>query len=307
MERVEKPSVSERQHDFMEAVAHNPAFAREAGVPQSVGREFAEADEKKADKVSKESVDYSHGMPARHCGICVHFQSPHSCERVEGDIDPDYWCELFKKKIAKEQPSVAGVHFGTALGNAERDRKARSRRFKQPRGHGRFGRYKPRPVLDDSLGLNDAKSPAKVVTDTGIGTEKADWSVPFKVAKADEEQRLIFGWASVVEISGQEVVDRQGDIISPEELESAAYDFVLSSRAHGHMHDVTGTGQLVESMVFTKEKQAALGIDIGKVAWWVGFYVESDDVWDALKRGELPEFSIGGKAVPVPVEELNDG
>lgn len=32
----------------MEAVAHNPAFARKAGVPQSVGQEFAAADEGKA-------------------------------------------------------------------------------------------------------------------------------------------------------------------------------------------------------------------------------------------------------------------
>lgn len=28
----------------MEAVAHNPQFAKKAGVPQSVGREFAMAD-----------------------------------------------------------------------------------------------------------------------------------------------------------------------------------------------------------------------------------------------------------------------
>lgn len=30
----------------MEAVAHNPKFARKAGVPQSVGREYAAADER---------------------------------------------------------------------------------------------------------------------------------------------------------------------------------------------------------------------------------------------------------------------
>lgn len=28
----------------MEAVAHNPKFAKKAGVPQSVGKEFAAAD-----------------------------------------------------------------------------------------------------------------------------------------------------------------------------------------------------------------------------------------------------------------------
>ena len=34
------PAVSDKQERFMQAVAHNPAFAKKAGVPQSVGREF---------------------------------------------------------------------------------------------------------------------------------------------------------------------------------------------------------------------------------------------------------------------------
>lgn len=38
------PSVSKKQHNFMAAVAHSPAFAKKAGVPQSVGEEFSKAD-----------------------------------------------------------------------------------------------------------------------------------------------------------------------------------------------------------------------------------------------------------------------
>ena len=45
------PSVSKKQHNFMEAVAHNPAFAKKAGVPQSVGKDFSSAD--KGRKFSK--------------------------------------------------------------------------------------------------------------------------------------------------------------------------------------------------------------------------------------------------------------
>jgi len=37
-------STSKKQHNFMEAIAHSPAFARKVGVPQSVGREFSIAD-----------------------------------------------------------------------------------------------------------------------------------------------------------------------------------------------------------------------------------------------------------------------
>lgn len=38
------PSVSQAQHNFMEAVAHDPEFAKKAGVPQSVGKDFEQAD-----------------------------------------------------------------------------------------------------------------------------------------------------------------------------------------------------------------------------------------------------------------------
>jgi hypothetical protein len=45
------PSSSKKQHNFMEAVAHSPAFAKKVGVPQSVGKDFSNAD--KGRKFSK--------------------------------------------------------------------------------------------------------------------------------------------------------------------------------------------------------------------------------------------------------------
>jgi len=44
------PSTSKKQHNFMAAVANNPAFAKKAGVPQSVGKEFNNADKGKTFK-----------------------------------------------------------------------------------------------------------------------------------------------------------------------------------------------------------------------------------------------------------------
>jgi len=38
------PSVSKKQHNFMAAIAHSPAFAKKVGVPQSVGKDFNAAD-----------------------------------------------------------------------------------------------------------------------------------------------------------------------------------------------------------------------------------------------------------------------
>jgi len=41
------PSKSSSQHNLMQAVAHNPAFAKKTGIPQKVGKDFAKADEGK--------------------------------------------------------------------------------------------------------------------------------------------------------------------------------------------------------------------------------------------------------------------
>lgn len=45
------PSKSKAQHNFMEAIAHSPSFAKKVGVPQSVGKDFSNAD--KGRKFSK--------------------------------------------------------------------------------------------------------------------------------------------------------------------------------------------------------------------------------------------------------------
>ena len=45
------PSKSKAQHNFMAAIAHSPSFAKKAGVPVSVGKDFVSAD--KGKKFSK--------------------------------------------------------------------------------------------------------------------------------------------------------------------------------------------------------------------------------------------------------------
>lgn len=139
-----------------------------------------------------------------------------------------------------------------------------------------------------------------------------DFEFVIDIEKADPDKQMIFGWASITHVNGQEIVDKQGDAIqlmdNPADgskgLESAAYDFVLYSRTHGEMHDNIGTGKLVESIVFTPEK-AALGLvaknEKGETicGWWTGFRVDNAGTWASHKRGELPEFSIGGRATPV--------
>jgi hypothetical protein len=35
---------------------------------------------------------------SQHCVSCLHFQPPHGCKFVQGEISPDGWCQLFTKR-----------------------------------------------------------------------------------------------------------------------------------------------------------------------------------------------------------------
>lgn len=50
-------------------------------------------------KVTKQSVSYRETPNAgKSCEICGNFQPPSSCKLVEGSINPNGWCGLFKPK-----------------------------------------------------------------------------------------------------------------------------------------------------------------------------------------------------------------
>ncbi len=122
----------------------------------------------------------------------------------------------------------------------------------------------------------------------------------FLVAKTEPDKMLVFGWANVaIRKDGAQVEDLQGDVIDPEELEKAAYDHVLRFRSTGERHDpnLRSKGRLIESCVFTKEKQAAMGIPPGILdeAWWVGYKIDDPDAWVKIKSGDYKMFSVEGK------------
>lgn len=129
----------------------------------------------------------------------------------------------------------------------------------------------------------------------------------FKIVKSDDKH-LAFGWANVaIRADGEEIEDWQEDIIEPEELENAAYQYVLLYREGGEMHERGGAAVLVESVVFTEEKMQAMGIPAGTlpVGWWIGFKVTDEDVWEKVKDGTYLMFSIEGEAERVEVEDEN--
>jgi hypothetical protein len=121
----------------------------------------------------------------------------------------------------------------------------------------------------------------------------------FVVAKADEEQKMVFGWANVAKLAdGTTVVDSHNEYIEVEDLEAAAYEHVLKFRATGEQHQGAVKGRLVESFMVTDEKLAVMGLKKGSLpqGWWVGYKIDDEQLWADVKKGKYRSFSIQGTA-----------
>ena len=170
-----------------------------------------------------------------------------------------------------------------------------------------------RRMLEKRYGLDWKKLKAQAEKESStkksvFDGEYIDEPASFDILKSDDDKHLVFGWASIAQTAdGEMVEDIQKDIIEPEDLEDAAYEYVLNFRDTGeeHLAGYRKKGKLIESCVFTEEKQRAMGLAPGSlpVGWWIGFHIEDEDAWRRIKDGTYRMFSIEGKAERVPVEK----
>ena len=170
-----------------------------------------------------------------------------------------------------------------------------------------------RRVVNDALdrGLSEERAFASAWAAVKRGWKKSsdgrwvkkmaeEFEHTFEVVKTDEDQNLVFGWAYIAEdASGKTVFDHSDEFSTGAELEKMQYEYVLMKRVAGEMHKEEA-GELVESVVTTREKQRAMGLPDGAlpVGVWAGFKVRPD-VFAKVKDGTYRAFSIGGRAEKV--------
>lgn len=127
-----------------------------------------------------------------------------------------------------------------------------------------------------------------------------------EISKVDEDKRQVFGWASIVEMNGEPVVDLQGDYIDINEIEKSAYEYVIKSRRGGDMHRRNGeeahhASDMIESFLVTPEKIEKMGLPpTTPIGWWVGYQVNDDEAWELVKSGKRTGFSIHGRGQRTP-------
>jgi len=150
------------------------------------------------------------------------------------------------------------------------------------------------------------KLPGKMQTVNENLSKSTEVTWEGEFAKVDADKQQVFGWASVIEVNGEPVVDLQGDRISADEMEKAAYTYVVKSRKGGDMHlrdnwEPIQKSDMIESFIVTDEKREAMGLpDSVPTGWWVGFQVQDPTLWTDIKEGRRTGFSIHGHGRRTP-------
>lgn len=127
-------------------------------------------------------------------------------------------------------------------------------------------------------------------------TEATKADIAGEILKVDEDQQIVYGWASVITNKGESVVDRQGDVIKADTLVYAVNDFMEHIRVGKEMHKGDQIGKVIHSYPIVNEIAESLGIHSEKEGWIVALKVYDQNTWDRVRSGELKGFSIGGKA-----------
>jgi Putative phage serine protease XkdF len=101
-----------------------------------------------------------------------------------------------------------------------------------------------------------------------------------------------------------EKADRQGDIISVEEIEKAAHSYVQNCQAAGVLHKVRlkkRDAVLVESYTVRSPNYEINGVPIEVGSWVVGFRIYEPQIRASIKNGTFRGFSIHGDSWTRPI------
>ncbi len=114
--------------------------------------------------------------------------------------------------------------------------------------------------------------------------------------KVVAEERFVYG--IVLE---PETVDAQQDIYSGAEIRTAAHEYMEKFRTIGLMHKgaINDKVKILESFIAPADFEVD-GAPVKAGTWVMGVKVTDDDLWAAVKSGDITGFSIGGSAVRKP-------
>lgn len=113
------------------------------------------------------------------------------------------------------------------------------------------------------------------------------------VFKANDEEQIIYGIASVSTVKGELLEDLHGEGFTTKALREFTHDIIRGQRAGKFDHEGPACNEVVEALVLSDDMQKALGIDLGFEPLLIGMHVPDEKNWTEVKKGDWM-FSIAG-------------
>ncbi len=129
-----------------------------------------------------------------------------------------------------------------------------------------------------------------------MSDDQNTFSINTKVAKVDTDLGLVFGWAIVCKIDGEDHFDLQDDHIPEKVMLTATTDFMANSRVAKTMH-IDGSelpGSILFALPLTTDIAKALDLTTNKTGLIIAMQPGDDKVLAKFASGEFTGFSIGG-------------
>lgn len=233
------------------------------------------------------------------------FRARHSCDTQKDKTSAAYWsCRMWEADTTVSEATKADgpkvgdkVSWNSSGGRASGIIRQIVRDGNVPDIPVKVTGTKDEPAARIEITDDEGKPTGEMVGHKLSTVSKSyDFKVQGEVTKLDQEQRIVYGFASVVSKDGEPVVDRQGDIIDPEMMEKAASDFMLGAREGLTMHKGEPTTTIIHSLPLTKQIKEAFKIDTPYEGWIIAVKVHCDKTWEEVKEGRYTGFSIGGTA-----------
>ena len=120
------------------------------------------------------------------------------------------------------------------------------------------------------------------------------------IIKMDKVKQIVYGAYLV-----PETPDWDGDVVSEEDIEKVAHDFLVEYRTIDEMHKDIIKADIVESMIAWDDIDFR-GKMVTKGTWIGAIHVHDKDVWKKIESGEYRAFSvqIAGIREPITAEEV---
>jgi hypothetical protein len=123
------------------------------------------------------------------------------------------------------------------------------------------------------------------------------FSTSTRILKADTALGIVFGFAIVCKVDGEEYFDLQGDNIPEDAMAKAAAEFMADLRVGKAMHDGDQVADVVFAFPLTTDIAKALDIETKQTGLLIGFKPRDAAMLEKFANGEYTGFSIGGERV----------